>query len=204
MSAYFNHHYISNSDLKHLRKMIDPKFEDPADLDEIFAFGTLVHAMILEPHKADLNHKDYGLAMDMAKTFMADPMCVQLLHVHDLRREHEFYRNNVFGINARCKCDAESKALDLVFEFKGLSVASDREFEGAIDRFDYDQAVPWYLNVARRRKYLLVGGSKKAPKRLFKRIVDHQHPYYHSGMVKVDKAIKQFLEMFPEYKREAA
>jgi hypothetical protein len=200
---YFESHYISNSDLKRLRKMIDPKFEDPADLEEIFAFGTLVHALILEPHKADVNHKDYGLAVDMAKTFMADPFCAQLLHIHDLRREHEFYRSNVFGVNARCKTDAESKALDLIFEFKGLSVGSDREFESAIDRFDYDQAVPWYINVARRKNYLVVSGSKKAPKRLFKRYVNDQHPYYHRGMVKVEKAVELFLDTFPEYKRAA-
>lgn len=203
MSAYFQHHYISNSDLKQLRKMVDPKFQDPADLEEIFAFGTLVHALILEPHKADMNHKDYGIAMDMARTFIADPLCSKLLHVHDLRREHEFYRSNVFGVNARCKCDAESKALDLVFEFKGLSVTSDREFEIAIDRFDYDQAITWYINTSRRSNYFMVAGSKKAPKKLFKRYVHNRHLYYGRGMVKVNESIQLFLETFPEYKREA-
>jgi hypothetical protein len=204
MSAYFNHHYISNSDLKRLRKMIDPKFQDPADLEEIFAFGTLVHALIFEPHKADREHKDYGLAMDMAKAFMNHQLCRQILHVHDLRREHEFYRSDVFGVPARCKADAESRELDMIFEYKGLGVTNEKAFEDAISRFDYDQAVPWYMDVGRRKRYLLVSGSKKAPKRLFIRLVDRNHQYYHQGLEKVYKAIKLFLETFPEYKREAA
>lgn len=195
--SYYDHHFVSNSDLKRLKKLIDPKFEDPADLEEIFSFGTLVHALILEPHKADREHKDFGLAHDMAITFRNDPVCRQLLLIHDLRREHEFYRSDVFGVPARCKADAESKSLDLIFEFKGLSVSTDKAFEDAIDRFDYDQACPWYLDVSTRKRYLLVSGSKKSPKRLFKRLADRNHAYYHRGLVKVQKAIKLWKEYFP-------
>lgn len=203
MSAYFNSHYISNSDLKHLRKMLDPKFEDPADLEEIFAFGRLVEDCILQPHQADYNHKDIEKALAMARTFKADSICQQLLWVHDLRRQHEFYRSNRFGVPARCKMDGDSKALGLVFELKGLAVETERAFDEAIQRFDYDQGLAWYLDVSGYRQALLVAVSKKNTSRLFKRIVNRDHEYYKRGIVKVEKSVHLFLEMFPEYNKAA-
>ena|SRR5688572_22847664 len=202
--SYFNSHYISNSDLKRLRKMMDPKFQDPADLEEIFAFGRLVEDCILQPHQADYTHKDIDKALAMARTFKADSICQQLLWVHDLRRQHEFYRSNTFGVPARCKMDGDSKMLSLVFELKGLAVETERAFEEAIDRFDYDQGLAWYLDVSRYKRALLVAVSKKNTSRLFKRIVDRNHVYYQRGVMKVEKNVQLFLETFPEYKREAA
>lgn len=203
-AAYFGHHYISNSDFKALRKMVDPKFEDPADLEEIFAFGRLVEDIILQPHQADYNHKDIGKAHDMARTFKADSICQQLLWIHDLRRQHEFYRSNVFGVPARCKMDGDSKALSLVFELKGLAVETERAFEDAVDRFDYDQGIAWYLDVSGYKQALIVAVSKKNTSRLFKRIVNRDHQYYKRGVVKIEKSVELFLNTFPEYKKQAA
>lgn len=201
---YYNHHYISNSDLKQLRKMMDPKFQDPADLEEIFAFGRLVEDLILQPHQADYEHKDIDKAIAMCGTFKRDSICQQILWLHDLRRQHEFYRSNVFGVPARCKTDGDSKASGLVFELKGLSVDSERAFEDAIDRFDYDQGLAWYLDVTRYQRALLVAVSKTNTSKLFKRVVDRAHPYYQRGVVKIEKSIQLFLDTFPEYKKEAA
>lgn len=203
MSAYYQHHFISNSDLKQLRKMMDPKFQDPADLEEIFAFGHLVEDIILQPHQADYNHKNIDKALAMAATFKADSICRQMLWIHDLRRQHEFYRSNVFGVPARCKMDGDSKAMGLVFELKGLAVESERAFEDAIERFDYDQGLAWYLDVSGYKQALLVAVSKKNTSKLFKRVVDRNHLYYKRGVDKVEKNVKLFLETFPEYKREA-
>lgn len=177
--------------------MIDPKFEDPADLEEIFSFGTLVHALVLEPHKADYRHKDISLAKQMAATFMNDEMCRNLYYIYDFKREHEYYRSNRFGVKARCKADGKSNVLSLCLEFKGLSVSTEAAFEEAIDRFDYDQAAAWYLDVTGLDRYLIVGVSKKSPKRLFKRLIDRNHKYYISGREKVNKSIqlwKQIVE----------
>lgn len=175
--------------------MIDPKFDDPADLEEIFSFGTLSHATILEPYKADHNHKDYPLAKTMANTFMRDQICRQLIYIHDFKREHEYYRSNVFGVKARCKTDGKSNAMSLCLEFKGLSVTTENAFEEAIDRFDYDQAAAWYLDVTRLRWYLIVGVSKKSPDRLFKRLIDRNHHYYKRGVEKVNKSVELWKQI---------
>lgn len=205
--SYFDHHYISNSDLKKVRKMVDPKFDDPADLEEILKFGTLVHALIFEPHKADPNHKDYGLAVDMSKTFFNDPMCRDFIHLHDFEREKEFYNPpegynkaedeevGVDGVYARCKMDGSSFGLKTVMEFKGLSCESEKSFEAAMDRFDYDMGLAWYLDVSGYQRCLMVGVSKKSPKRIFKRIADRNHPYYRSGRKKIVQHIEILKEL---------
>lgn len=92
--------------------------------------------------------------------------------------------------------DGDSKALGLVFELKGLAIDSDRAFEEAIDRFDYDQGLAWYLDVSGYKRALIVAVSKKKTDRLFKRIVDRDHVYYKRGLSKVKKSIilwKQIL-----------
>lgn len=198
LQPYFDHHYVSNSDLKRLRKIIDPKFEDPADIEEIFKFGHLVEDLIFQPHQADYAHKDLGLAQDMAKTFRDDPICKQILYVHDLRRQHEWYRSDVLGVPGRAKTDADSKSLEMIFELKGLSVKSEQEFESAIDRFDYDQGIYWYHSVTQQPRHLLVAVSKKAPKKIFKRLTGIYHPYYEHGRDKAMKNLRMWKEMFPQ------
>jgi hypothetical protein len=197
MSTYFGHHYTSNSDLKLLRKMLEPESSfdmDPQELEEIFEFGHLVEDCIFAPHQANRAHKDIGHAMDMAKTFHADPMCQQILLAPDLRRQHEWYRSNVHGLHARCMADADSKAMSLIFEFKGLSVKTEQAFLSAIDRFDYDMGLAWYLDCSYYRRSIIVGSSKVNTKKLFKLVVDRNHPIYISGERKVMAHVQQVKE----------
>ena len=194
--SYFLHHYLSWSDMKRLRKIVDPKFQDPADLEEIFKFGTLFHALVLEPHKADYSHPNLARAIRMKDTWFKDEFCRKIMMVDDLKREHEFYRVNKFGgINIRCKADFISKKLGLCGELKGLACANERAFEEAIDRFDYDGAAAWYLEGSELPRYLL-GGVGKESDVLFKRVIDRNHKYYKRGMEKVKKEVKLFKETF--------
>ena|SRR5687768_1431790 len=191
---YFDSHYISNSDLKRLKVILNPNYRDPADLEEIFSFGTLFHALVLEPHKADYKHKDYELAARMCKQFFNDPLCRKIfLDAYDLRREHEYYRKECFGLPARCKVDFESKKLSLCGELKGLKISSDRQLDEAVNHHDYDQAVAWYLDVTGHKNYFMSVPSKVAEK-TFRRLVDRNHPYYKNGREKAIKSAKLFKE----------
>lgn len=200
---YFSHHYVSNSDLKKLRKLIDPKFEDPSDLVEIFVFGTLVHALILEPHNADLTHKDIVLAKRMRDTFFNDRLCRDFISLPDFEREKEFYnppleeedeRDGPYGIKQRIKADGWSTMMNTIMEFKGVSCESEKSFETAIDRFDWDQGLAFYLDTCGAQNALLVGVSKKSPKQIFKRFIDRNHVYYKRGRVKVLKHVQLLKE----------
>lgn len=191
---YFDSHYISNSDLKRLKVLMNPNYRDPSDLEEIFSFGTLFHALVLEPHKANRQHKDYELAKRMCKQFFDDPLCRQIfISAYDLRREHEYYRQDRFGLPARCKVDFESKILGLCGELKGLKISSDRQLDEAVYHHDYDQACAWYIEVTGHRNYFMAVPSKLAEK-TFKRLITRDHPYYKNGKEKAIKSAKLFKE----------
>ena len=192
---YFDHHYISNSDLKALRVKTDPKFKEPINLDEIYKAGSLNHHALLEPHKADRSHAKYELACTMAKTVLKDKLCSKVILMQDFRREWEWYRiRHILGrkYGVRCKTDGDTRSLSCIFEYKGLAISTDSAFEESIYHFDYDQAVAFYMDTVRVKNYLIAGVSKPHPDRLFKRLVDRDHAYYKSGVKKEEDAFKRW------------
>lgn len=195
--SYYDHQYASNSDLKKLINRYVEGREEP-DLEEVFNLGTLIHQAILEPHKADVKHKDYKLAKKMADTVLKDQLCRDLIFMPDFKREYEFYRNNVHGIRARAKMDGYSSRISTIMEYKGLKVTTDKSFEEAIFKFDYDQGAAWYLDTSGAKRLLIVAVSKSDPKKIFKRLIDRSHPIYQSGLVKVQRAVMYWKQYFEE------
>lgn len=177
--------FVANSDLKELMSRHNGKSK-PDNLEEIFAFGNLFDALVLEPYKANMEHGKLEQALEMKKNLFKDPLIQQIFTLADFRRQHEFYRLNIHGlIGGKCKCDGDSKMGDLVFELKGLSVTSEKQFDEAIDHLDYDQAAAWYIDITLRKHYVIAGASKKDPRKVFKRYIDRNHKIYKSGLQKV-------------------
>lgn len=191
---YFNHEYASNSDLKALAYQIEGK-EKPKNIQDIYDLGTELHHSITEPNKMTLapGTEQYELAIAMRKTFFKDNLCRDFIMTPDFRREHEFYRRLRNGVSARCKTDGDSKGLRTIFEFKGLSVTTQKGFEDAIVNFDYDQGAAWYLDVCsgfvQYKQVLMVGISKRDPDRLFKLLIDRNHLYYKTGAEKIQERV---------------
>lgn len=189
--GYFDHDFVSNSDLKSIVAKHDPKMAEPDNLQQIFDTGTLNHNALLEPYKADRNAVGYTTACRMAETVLKDDMCRKLILRPDFRREHEWYRNNMFGLKGvRCKTDGDSRELSTIFEYKGLAVNTENAFNNAILAHGYDASAYFYLNVVGYDNYLIVGVSKKKPELLFKRLVTRDHPYYRSGGIKIENSIR--------------
>lgn len=190
--SYFDHHYVSNSDLKKLHQKSSGKIE-PENLQDIFDAGTLNHNALLEPYKADKTHPGYSLAKSMADTVLKDELCRKIILHHDFRREHEWYRRNRFGLEGvRCKTDGDSRELSTIFEYKGLALTTDKAFGEAILHHDYDASCFFYLNVVGYKNYLIVGVSKKNPKLLFKRLLTRDSKEYYSGGIKIESEIKEW------------
>ena len=195
--SYFAHRFISNSDLKALAKRLDPNaMADPENLEEIFELGTLIHQILLEPHKANREHKDFKLAEEMSKTVLRDKLCRQFIFMPDFRREHEFYKHDLYGLPSRAKSDGDSRMISTGLEYKGLGVTTQKQFIESIYTFNYDQGVAWYLDTTKFKQFLIVGVSKKHPDRIFKELVDRNHKMYEIGSLKVEAATRTWKEFF--------
>jgi hypothetical protein len=185
MTYFENTDYLSNSDLKRLYKRAGYSFEEPVNLDRVFEFGTLFHNCLLEPLKVNFMDPDLLLAQAMVKTFYKDQLCHAIMRTADLRVEHEYYREDVFEFRGKCKADGKSNELDLIFELKGLSVETQRAFDEAVDRFDYDQGAAWYIHAAHKKRVFIVAVSKKNPNQLFKTLINEGDKIYNRGVDKV-------------------
>lgn len=210
MNSYFDHEYVSASNLKEITHRYVHGETPMEGLDEIFDLGSLIHAVLLEPFRVDFTlmtlrdgnriiqytEEKFKMAVAMSRTFMKDELCRKFLFMQDFKREHEFYSSNVHGLKARCKMDGYSRFISSILEYKGLGITTDKQLDEAIYRFDYDLSAAWYLDVTRVKNLLIVAPSKKATNLLFKRLVDRDHAIYKSGSVKVAKAVYHWKMFF--------
>lgn len=201
MDNYFQHDYISNSDLKDFKKKLGRSFEDPANLQEIFEFGSLFHATILEPHLADKKHEDYELALAMRDTFWKDPVCRAFAMASDFRREQPFFEERVVGpykVKVRCKCDGVRTRLKVFLELKGLNLDNEKAFRSALERYDYDQAASHYSITGDFGMGMIVGISKRDPTKLFKWFTKRHDEFYLGGEQKLIDTLTLLRGYSPE------
>lgn len=208
--SYFSHSNISNSDLKRFKERLGLTRPAPENLEAIFAFGTLFHKSILEPHLVtdeEKNAADWPLAKAMADRFWKDELCRNFALAKDFRREHEFYDTltvNGMQIDARCKADGYRDKMKFFMELKGLKVNSQKAFENSLIDLDYDQACAHYMLTSRCDVALIVGISKFSPYNLFKRIVKKHDDWYLNGEQKLIDTLLKLKDFSPEDVRMVA
>lgn len=199
---YFDHENISASDLKSFLKKLGGGYEDPANLEQIFEFGTLFHQTILEPHK-NYNHEpsaELRLATNMKDTFFKDDICRMFITGHDFKREEEFYEVVEVGgmqYKARCKADGSRRGISSLLELKGLKMTSSKTFDAAIDRLNYDMTAVHYMLTARAERMLIVGISKIDPRIIFKKIIKRCDETYIVGeekLIQTLRLLRQYSE----------
>jgi hypothetical protein len=200
---YFGHPHISNSDIKSFKQKLGLLPQQSENIQAIFDFGSLFHATILEPSTVDKNDQsdDAKLARKMKDTFFRDEMCRMIILRHDFKREREFYekvRVGKYEFNSRCKADGDSEGISLFLELKGLNVDSEKAFNMALERFDYDQAVAHYMLTAKRKTELIVGISKKKPKLLFKKVVKMNDDFFAVGEQKLIESLDLLHDYSPD------
>lgn len=162
--------------------------EEPENLQEIFDFGSLFHALILEPHIADMAYKDIQLALEMRDTYWKDPVCRQFSMASDFSREKAFYEERQVGpykVKLRCKADGARERVKFLLELKGLKSKSEKEFRSALTRMNYDQAVAHYLITTGYETELIAGISKSDPRKMFKWICYRHDEFYMAGEQKL-------------------
>lgn len=214
MSNYYSHPYCSNSDLSRLKQDLSTP-EEIQNYENAFRFGTLVHAIVLEPHKVDLirrvvfsddgrtyaySKEEMHLARLMKMSFMNDHFCRELLTRSEVEKEmyHEdtpFEHNGIaFTMHTRRKYDGWISLLNWGWDLKSTTATSQQAFEATISRFDYDRARVFYAAGSGAMQDVIIGVSKVAPYRVFKVFMKHGDDLWRSGMRKMnDLAFKYWM-----------
>ncbi len=180
---------------------MDPDSREPDNLEKIFELGTLIDVTLLEPHLAKVDHENYELAKTMAEAIFKDRFLRDLIMMPDFKRKYEFYKHNLFGLPARCQTDGVSKMISTIFEYKGLGVTSDKQFEESIYTFDYDLGAAWYLDTSKQKFIIIGAASKKHPDRVFKRLIDREHKIYKRGLLKAELLTGAWKDFFGDSAR---
>lgn len=201
MSNYFTHPYCSNSDLSKLKGELSQ--QDQQEYAEALRFGTLVHAIILEPHKVDLIRRrveeyeysaaEIHTARCMKLSFLNDSFCRDLLVRSDVEvemyhPETEFEHNGVaFTLSTRRKYDGWLSLVNWGWDLKSTTATTQAQFLSAISQFDYDRARVFYASGSGAMQDVIIGVSKVAPYRVFKIFLKHGDALWQSGTRKCNE-----------------
>jgi hypothetical protein len=209
---YFNRPEVSNSDLGELEKYWLPA-SVILDLESAFANGTLVDAMVTEPHKVDyfkrrvegetyqFSPEEFENAKLMMRAFKADPFCANLLKISDFQRvtvRPDFkinYQGYEFNLPMRCKWDFFVKGFDLSADLKTTTATSQKQCEEAFYHFNYDRSRALYLDLETRSNDMVIFVSKKNHK-IFKIPVTRGSERYRSGKEKYEELAFKWHYLF--------
>lgn len=201
MSNYFSHPFVSNSDLSKLKQ--DLSGADERDYQEALRFGTLVHAIILEPHKVDLirlqvegvqyTKEEIDTARKMKISFLNDSFCRDLLPKSEIEVEMyhpatSFEHNGIsFTMDTRRKYDGWLSLVNWGWDLKSTTATTQQGFEASISQFDYDRARVFYAAGSGAMQDVIIGVSKVAPYRVFKVFMKHGDDLWQSGHRKMNE-----------------
>ncbi len=209
MDPYYSRNEVSNSDLTELKNLLYPRTQY-GDKEKAFKFGSLIDAMITEPGKVDFYQlkvgdaqyleEDFRLATEMRKSLLMESRKDRFLSIVlklsdtqkvSIRRGQVFdYCGFEFTLDTRCKWDWFLNAMGFGGDLKSTAAASQKEFEDAVDFFDWDRSRAWYMDIVGSDRDFIYAISKKNCK-IFKYFIQRGDPTYERGKEKyLDLAFK--------------
>lgn len=202
--TYYNRTEVSNSDLTELKNMLYPRLQY-GDKEKIFAFGSLVDALVTEPARVNrfqltvddvkYTEDDFRLAMEMQKSLVResrrDEFLAYVLNNSDTQkfmvREREFeYCGLSYTLPTRCKWDWWLPKVGFGGDLKTTFAVSQSQFDEAVDFFDWDRSRAWYMDIAGSSRDFIYAVSKKNCK-VFKKFIERGDRIYSRGREKYDE-----------------
>lgn len=202
---YYSRKEVSNSDLTELKNLLHPRLQF-GDKFAAFRFGSLVDAIITEP--ARVNYYTYTVddvqytedefrhAQEMFSALRMEARHDQFLaHVLDkastqtvmVNHGQQFqYGNLLYQLDTRCKWDWYLQDFGFGGDLKTTFASTQKEFDEAVDFFDWDRSRAWYMDIARSDRDFIYGISKKN-NRIFKKFINRGDAIYNKGKEKYDE-----------------
>ncbi len=202
---YFNRGEVSNSDLTELKNFLYPRTQY-GDKEKAFKFGTLVDALITENNRVRYDSRlvddvryseeDFSLGLEMRKSLRMearrDTFLAQVLEKADtqkfmVNKNQEFnYGEFKYSLDTRCKWDFWLSAYGFGGDLKTTFAESQKQFNEALDFFDWDRSRAWYMDIAGSQQDFIYAISKKNCK-IFKTFIKRGDPIYLKGKEKYDE-----------------
>ena len=201
---YYGRPEVSNSDLTALKELLHPR---PVfgDREAAFRFGSIVDAIITEPSRVDflrmtidgelVNEDEFLHAREMQRALRAEARRDQFLakvfeyaetQRYMVNKAQEFENGGFqFTLDTRCKWDWWLDAPHFGGDLKTCAATSQKEFEDAVDFFDWDRSRAWYMDIAKSNKDFIYAISKKNCN-IFKLFINRGDAIYTRGREKYE------------------
>lgn len=208
--TYYQRPEVSNSDLTELKNMIHPHMQF-GNKEAAFRFGSLVDAIITEPDR--VNHyrytvddvqytqEEFAHALEMRRALFSeakrDPFLQSVLsgamtQKFMVNKAQDFtYGGLSFQLDTRCKWDWWLDYAHFGGDLKTTFASSQKEFEEAVDFFDWDRSRAWYMDIAHSDRDFIYAISKKNGC-IFKKFINRNDPVYTHGREKYEELAFQY------------
>jgi hypothetical protein len=213
--AYYLRSEVSNSDLTELKNLLHPR-PQYGDKEKAFRFGSLVDAIITEP--ARVNHYRYTVddeqytadefhqAMEMYKALRMearrDPFLAKVLDLADTQKfmvnhgQQFEYCQFPFQLDTRCKWDWWLPQFNFGGDLKTTFATTQKQFDEAVDFFDWDRSRAWYMDIAGSKQDFIYGISKHNF-HIFKKFINRDSDIYRRGREKYEELAFQWWSLVP-------
>ena len=197
---YYGRGEVSNSDRTELKNILHPRMQF-GDKEAAFRFGSLVDAIITEPsrvnyylHRVDnveYSSEEWNRAMEMHKSLLReaekDAFLKKVLEISNTQicmvnpNQTIEYGDFAFELPTRCKWDWWLGTFG--GDLKTTFAESQKQFEEAVDFFDWDRSRAWYMDIAGSNTDFIYAISKKNYQ-IFKKYIKRGDDIYTRGKEK--------------------
>lgn len=207
--GYYARDEVSNSDLTTLKGLLHP-MPQWGDREAAFRFGSLVDAMVTEPHRVNFLQStldgtpcdidEFRHARELQRALRAearhDGFLARVLEQAStqtvmIRKSQQFDSGGYpFSLDTRCKWDWWLHSAWFGGDLKTCSASTQAEFEDAVDFFDWDRSRAFYMDIAGSDRDFIYAVSKRNC-RVFKLFINRGDATYSRGREKyLDLAFK--------------
>lgn len=208
--SYYSRKEVSNSDLTQLKNLLHPRLQY-GDREAAFRFGSLVDALVTEPFRVNryrftvddvqYSEDEFEHATQMLRALRSearrDAFLAKVLETADTQRcmfnkRQQFqYGGFSFSLDTRCKWDWFLTPYGFGGDLKTTFASTQKEFDEAVDFFDWDRSRAWYMDIARSDRDFIYGISKKNG-RVFKKFINRDDAIYKRGREKYEELAFQY------------
>ena len=208
--SYYSRPEVSNSDLTQLKNLLHPRLQY-GDREEAFRFGSLVDALVTEPNRVNryrfnvddvqYTEDEFEHATQMLRALRSearrDAFLAKVLETADTQRcmfnkRQQFqYGGFSFSLDTRCKWDWFLTPYGFGGDLKTTFASTQKEFDEAVDFFDWDRSRAWYMDIARSDRDFIYGISKKNAC-VFKKFINRDDAIYKRGREKYEELAFQY------------